>query len=169
MESASNPRIVRSAHRQGYFPDFTTQASNHSDVVLKDSSELEGFLASSATAEYSSSPLMADYRAALAKYVPGGIRASFGALTWAGGKMLEKVAARFPSGAVTSNDFLEGLYSLRGETAGGLLPPIAFARDQGHAATNHCIVPVRLTKGQWVAPKGSDNFVCDPEWKPVMS
>ena len=47
---------------------------------------------------------MADYVAALSRYVPGGIKAGIGLLGWAAGKLIERIAGSFPDGTVTSTD-----------------------------------------------------------------
>lgn len=167
MSIDANLRIARSAHRQGYFPVMSTQQAMSDDRVLTfPAEEIEGFLIGSQTAQYSTSPKMADFRSAMARYVPKGIKASMAGASWASGKLLEAMAGRFSGGAITSNDVLEGLYSLKGETAGGILPPMAFKRDQGHGDTNRCVFLVRIEKGTFTTPKG-DQYVCDPDWKPV--
>ena len=55
---------------------------------------------------------------------------------------------------------------LRPETAGGIFPPLAFVKGKGHAATNQCVVPVKVVGGQF-KPLSDDQFSCAPGWKPV--
>lgn len=166
MENASAIRIVRSARRQGYNPLFSSQYNPHDETFLKNGgSDVEGFLLEARTAPWSTSPLMADLRAALPKYVPGALFSDHTATSWVAGKLLEKIATRFPA-TVTSNDVLEGLYSLRGETLGGLLPPITYKRDQGHVDTNQCGIPMTVKNGKFVTLNG-EVFSCARWWKPA--
>jgi branched-chain amino acid transport system substrate-binding protein len=89
-----------------------------------------------------------------------------GSVVWAAGKLLEKAAERF-SARPTAGDVLEGLYALKGETLGGRLPPLTFARGRGHADTNTCHVPMIVKGGQVVPLIGPAHFSCTPGWKPV--
>jgi branched-chain amino acid transport system substrate-binding protein len=84
---------------------------------------------------------------------------------WAAGKLLEKMAAGYPAGPVSSNDILEGLYALRGESLDGMIAPLTYERDKGHQNTNQCDIPIIVKDGKFVAPNG-DKFSCAPWWKP---
>jgi branched-chain amino acid transport system substrate-binding protein len=164
MDNASTLRIARSMSRQGWTAPYSSQFSNHDERVLKNGGrDVEGFLISGATAPWSSSPLMADYRAAIDRFVSGGVKSDFGAGAWVGGKLMELIAARFGD-AVTSDDFLKGLYSLKEETLGGRIAPTTFV-EGSHDRTNLCMVPIVVKNGAFVAPHG-DKFFCAPGWKP---
>jgi branched-chain amino acid transport system substrate-binding protein len=164
MDNASTLRIARSMSRQGWSAPYSSQFSNHDERVLKNGGrDVEGFLISGATAPWSSSPLMADYRAAIDRYVSGGVKSDFGAGAWVGGKLMELIAARFGD-TVTSDDFLQGLYGLKEETLGGRIAPTTFAQGS-HDRTNLCMVPIVVKNGAFVAPHG-DKFFCAPGWKP---
>jgi len=110
------------------------------------------------------SPKFADYVAALDRYAPGAIKGNLGQVVWVAGKLMEKIATGFPANP-TKDDFLAGLYALRGETLGGLLPPLTYIEGKGSALTNLCTVPILVDKNRFVTPKG-DSFVCAPGWKP---
>lgn len=75
------------------------------------------------------------------------------------------LAKRFPANP-TSAHFLDALHSLRGETVGGIFPPLAFARGKGHADTNQCVIPVKVVDGKF-QPSSDDRFSCAPGWRPV--
>ncbi|MCA1845632.1 MAG: hypothetical protein LC792_21045, partial [Actinobacteria bacterium] len=115
---------------------------------------------------YNTAPQLADYRAAMDRFVPGGIKSGFGGEMWGAGKLLEVLAKSLPADP-TSADFLDALYALRGETVGGIFPPIAFKRGTGHGDTNPCIIPVKVEGRQFV-PASNDQFFCPPGWKPVQ-
>jgi len=149
-------RVVRSAERQGWKPVFggsfafdTTDAEQASDI-------LDGLLTSSLTLDFSASPKMADYRQAVARYVPGGKLGGQGANAWAQGKLLE-AAARKVTGPLTSAALIDGLDRLSGETLGGIVPPQTFPKGKPHF--NPCIVPIKLAGGHLTEPLG-ETFVC---------
>ena len=166
---AENPttiRVARSAHRQNWNPIIATQQGGSDERFLRDGgADVEGALISHTTASWYDSPLMADYRDAMARYVPGGARGGMGANVWVAGKLIEKLAERFgphPSSA----DFLNGLYSLHGETLGGRIPPTTYVRGKGNADINLCSVTARVEGGKWVELKGPNTFSCAPGWRP---
>ncbi|HEV7862577.1 MAG TPA: hypothetical protein VGR20_07750, partial [Acidimicrobiia bacterium] len=98
-------------------------------------------------------------------YLPDGELSTLGAEMWGSGKLIEILARSFPANP-TSADFLTALYALRGETVGGIFPPLAFTRGTGHAATNQCVIPVKVVAGKFV-PQSDDQFSCAPGWRPV--
>jgi branched-chain amino acid transport system substrate-binding protein len=150
-------RIIRSAGRQGWKPTFggsfafdTADAEQAGDV-------LEGVLTSSLTLNWSASPKMADYRDAVARFVPGGKLGGQGGNAWAQGKLIE-AAARQVTGPLTSAALIDGLDRLVDETLGGIVPPQRFPKGKPHY--NPCIVPIKITGGKLTQPLG-ERFVCD--------
>jgi len=167
VDNASTTRIARNAHRQDYHPDIVTQHGYSEDRALRDAgADAEGILLSTGVAEWSTAPIMADYRDAMNRFVPDGIRGGPGANVWVAGIMLERLARQFPPEPTTA-DVLEALYALRGETLGGRIPPTAYKPGVGHGDTVVCAVPVRVAAGKFEAPQGPQNFVCAPGWEPV--
>jgi branched-chain amino acid transport system substrate-binding protein len=164
-DNATTVRVARSAHRQNYRPVVSTQQSaNEDSFIALGGADVEGTLVAAVVPDYATSPKLADYRAAMTRHVPGGRRGSFSAQTWAAGKLLEAAAARFAD-TVRAADVLEGLYSLRNEDLGGLVPPMNFVRGEGHGGVNQCIIPARIEGGGFVYPHG-DRFFCPPGFKP---
>ena len=164
-DNASTIRILRTMRRQGWDAVLSTQVSAHDERFIKDGgADVEGTVVSSGVAPWSTSPKVADYTTALRRYVPGGVLSDVGTIIWAGGKLLEKIASRFGA-QVTNTDILEGLYSLRQETLGGIIAPTTWVRGP-HAETNLCIIPMKIQGGKFVAPNG-DTFACQPGWKPA--
>jgi branched-chain amino acid transport system substrate-binding protein len=166
---ADNPtiiRILRSAHRQGYKPQMSTPTSSYEPRFIRSGADdVEGTVVASSTVPWSTSPRLADYRAAMARFLPDGELSTLGAEMWGSGKLIELLARRFPANPASA-DFLDGLYALRGETVGGIFPPLAFVKGKGHAATNQCVVPVKVVAGQF-KPLSDDQFSCAPGWRPV--
>jgi branched-chain amino acid transport system substrate-binding protein len=164
-DGATSIRVLRSMKRQGWNPAFSAQPSHHEDRFLKEGgADVEGILVSSVTPPYNDSPLMADYRAAMDRWAPGGVRSSLGAGSgFLAGKMLEKISVRFGD-TVTTTDILEGLYALRSETLDGRIYPVTYPRNAPHDRLNVCIVPLAIKGGKYVAPKG-DGYACAPGFK----
>lgn len=159
IDNTAAVRMARSAHRQGYFPEIVIQYSGLDDRTTQaGGDELEGALIGGGM-PYWGSPKMADYKAAMARYAPSGIKASIGMNVWGAGKLMEKIAATFPAQQVSSEDFLRGLYGLRDETLGGLIPPLTYREGKG--TENECIIPIKFTKNSFVAPNG-DTWMCPP-------
>jgi branched-chain amino acid transport system substrate-binding protein len=159
-------RMVRSSKRQNWAPVYSAQYASHDERFLKNGgADIDGILIGASMPHWDS-PKLSDYRAALQRYVPGGIKASYGELAWAAGKLLEVISKGFGD-KPTSPDFLRGLYALRGETLGGLVPPLSYREGQGSDQSNRCIVPLRVEGGKFV-PKKGDAFTCEPGWQPVQ-
>jgi len=107
---------------------------------------------------------MQSYREAMQQYQPGVPLSGWGSDVFVEGALLQKIAPQLPANP-TSGDFVAAMYSLHGETLGGLLPGITFNRGE-HVDVNHCIVPGQLKDGHFVPHDLSESFVCDPGWKP---
>ena len=160
MDNPSLLRIKRAAKRQGWEPLISTAWSSLDERFIKDGGpETEGVLVSSPLATWTS-PRMADYLAAMSRYVPGGVRAGLGVTAWAGGKLIERVASVFPDGPVASSDFLRGLYSLKDETLGGIAAPMTFQPGQPKQEVT-CVILTKVEGGRFV-PKTGDNYFCPP-------
>jgi branched-chain amino acid transport system substrate-binding protein len=166
---SDNPTVVRmasSAKRQGWDTVISANHATHETRFLEFGSAADGILTGSIVAPWDSSPKMADYRAAMDRWVPGGVKASLGAQTWVLGKVLELIAPRFGA-EVTSQQILDGLHSLDRETLGGIIPPTTWRPGVGHADTNQCTIPIRVEKGRFLTPFGEE-FRCAPGWQPIV-
>jgi branched-chain amino acid transport system substrate-binding protein len=164
MDSASVGRIARNAAQQNYSPILAGTYNLGIQATLDQGPVLNGLLLASRTPAYTTSPLLKDYRDSMARYQPGKVTGDVGAGAFVVGALLEKYAAKFlGKKTVTSQDFLDLLYSLKDEKLGGLLPGITFARTDDRTQTNRCIAPVRLENGAFLQRGG---FVCAPDWKP---
>ena len=159
-------RIAKSAHRQGWDVQLATQhGGDDSRFVSDGGADIEGTVYTSPVANWATSPLMADYREAMARYVPQGILGSLSETSWVTGKLLETIAGGFPE-KPSSGDVLRALYALNGETLGGLIPPLGYVKDRGTDEESVCIVPLRVDKAKFVPWKG-DDYLCAPGWQPI--
>ena len=167
-ENATLIRMARSAHRQDYRPLFVGTHSSHQDSFIASGGEdVEGAVVAASVPEYGTSPKLADYRAAMGRFAPGAPRGSLGAQAWVAGKMIEHLVGLIGDRPVEPASFVDALYSLRGETLGGLLPPTTYVPGQGHDLTAQCVVGLVIQGGRYVAPRG-DDYVCAPGWRPVQ-
>jgi branched-chain amino acid transport system substrate-binding protein len=166
VDSASVARLAQSAHRQGYNPIFSGTYNLNQDLIYAGGKDVEGLLLTSRTPPWDSSPRMQFYRDAMDRYQPKAYRGDLGGGVFVAGKLLEEKIGPFITEPPATAQILEGLYSLRNETLGGLLPGVGFIHGE-HFGTNQCVVPVKLTGGKFVAHDAAESFVCAPGWKPV--
>jgi branched-chain amino acid transport system substrate-binding protein len=166
-DNATAVRAARSAHRQDYHPTISIQQAGFDDGLLTGGEDVEGVVTAGIVPDHNTSPKLADFRAAMARYLPDARKATLGAGAWTAGKLVELLGRSMPP-APASADFLTALHGLRGETLGGLQPPLTYEAGKGHAQTNLCVIPVVVRSGKFVAP-GGDEFSCAPGWKPVAA
>jgi branched-chain amino acid transport system substrate-binding protein len=157
VDVASMLRYIRAAQRQGWKPVFSGSFAFDTQDAERAGADAEGLLAFSGTANFSGSERMADYRAAVSRFVPGGVLGGPGAHAWAQGRLLQAATRSLPD-QVTSAVIVAGLLGLRDENLGGIVPPLTFP-DGPHRDVNRCIVPIRLAGGRWTQPLGHE-FVC---------
>jgi branched-chain amino acid transport system substrate-binding protein len=165
-DNATVVRIIRSANQQGWKPVISTQGGSHDERFLKDGGkDVEG-VTMGAFFPHWTAPFLADYLSALDRFVPGAIKGTFSIQGWAEGKLMESLARTFPPGPVSSADVLKSLYALRGETLGGLTPPLSYREGQPNEDANHCAVAMIVQNGTFV-PK-SNQYECVPGWHPIQ-
>jgi branched-chain amino acid transport system substrate-binding protein len=155
-------RVARSAHRQGWSPVVTGTYTANAEVVQQP--DAEGVLGIAATVPYRSSPKMRPYLDAVARYVPDGALGGYGATAWVQDKLIERLSAGFADRNPTTADYLDALYALKGETIGGLVPPITFNKGP-HAHVNMCGYPIKVVNAKLTAPLG-ENYVCAKGYQP---
>jgi branched-chain amino acid transport system substrate-binding protein len=161
-DSATMIRVIRSAQRQDYQPVFSgTWSFNVDSFGKSEGSDVEGVLSVSSTAPYTTSPKAKPYLDAMARYQPGAPKGNFGMTAFSTGLLLERMAAGFGP-TVTTPAFLDAIFALKGETVGGLFPPITFHRDLP-VNRQLCMVPLRFT-GERFVPLDGDRFVCPEEY-----
>jgi branched-chain amino acid transport system substrate-binding protein len=149
-------RVARSAKRQGWSPVVTGTYTANAEVVQQP--DAEGVLGMAATVPYRSSPKMVPYLEAVKRYVPDGALGGYGATAWVQLKLIERLSVGFADRNPTTQDYLDALYALKGETIGGLVPPITFNKGP-HAHVNMCGYPIKVVNAKLTAPLG-ENFVC---------
>lgn len=153
LDTASLGRLSAQCARQLYRPTYAIVGQGVEDH-LKKNSNLEGTVAFSPVFPYiqSGTPATDEYQAAF-KAFAGSLTSGPGpTLGWTSGKLLEKVGP-FLSEPVTSQQILHGLWSLRGDTLGGLTAPLTFNKDQPPQVKT-CWFDMTIRNGAWVSPDG---------------
>lgn len=161
IENSGIIRVARDAHRQNYFPLISGQFSSHDERFAKNGGkDVEGVVLGGGSVGWDS-PLLADMRAAVKRHVPDAVMSSSLGRAWVAGKLVERAAALAGLPAQpTSADLLRGIYALKGENLGGLIPPVTFT--EGRPYENHCVVPFLIEPGGKYRPKDGDNWSCPP-------
>jgi branched-chain amino acid transport system substrate-binding protein len=157
-------RVGQSAHRQSYRPVLSaTHNMQHRDVFAYQA-DLDGLLSYSRIPPYDS-PKMADYRRAMSLYQPKAPLGELGGAGYVMGKLLEARIGPLLDDDPTPAELTEAMYSLHGETLGGILPPITFPRAKDRSEVNLCVIPVTFKGGKFVTSP-AESFICAPGWKP---
>lgn len=106
-------------------------------------------------------PGIVAFRQAMSKFAPS-LNLDGSAVTgWVAGKLLERAGRNLD--APTSQNILEGLWSINGDDLDGLTGPLTFpkdAKDNGHTM-QLCFWTVQVKDGKWTAP-GAGARECKP-------
>jgi len=165
VDNFSMIRVKRSADRQNYHPVISFQYLGHSERFLEQGGkDLDGILIGGMWPHWTS-PKLADYREAVARFGQGVAKGSTSIAAYEGGKLLELISKSFPANP-TSQDVINGLYGLNGETLGGLMPPLTYIPGQPSDSANLCVIPFKIDNGEFITKDG-DNYTCAPGWKPA--
>jgi branched-chain amino acid transport system substrate-binding protein len=152
--STGIPSVARSCSQQGYKPQYVTGSLAVSTALANDPL-LEGMLAPQQWFPWiaADTPATQQYQQVLATYAPDIVSSPDAASAWVSAQLFA-AAARAAGPKVTSASLLDGLYSLRGDTLGGLTVPLTFPRNAPTPAQD-CYFAVQIKGGKWVAPQGS--------------
>ena len=153
-------RIANSCGRQTYKPKWTTSAA---DDRMAKSPDFDGALSATQAFPWflrSGAPGIDEYVAALTKYAPNRLTDgnSLQATAWASAKIFELAAQKVADQPTTQN-ILDGLWSIKGATIGGMAPGGAartYTREQPTPDT-YCVFPAQVQGGKWT---GSLTPVC---------
>ena len=152
---------VADCAKQGYTP---TDVVDGSAVALSDTSTpglRDNLLAIQSDIPFSvtANPGMKAMRAALHQYAPSVLTSpSFGetiVFQWVSGQLLAaaiRAAHVSSSETVTSTEIKTGLFSLHGDTLGGMAPPLTFKKGAAHPV--NCWFWMRLHGGVFTTPYG---------------
>ena len=154
VDSTALSRFARSCFQQGFKVPIVTASLATIASTTKDPN-LEGLLSPVGTFPYVANDLPAEreYAAALARYAPTLEQASSTSAVWTSGALLREISKSLPA-TVTSADLLKGLYQIKGNTLGGIAPPLTFV--EGKPAPDFtCYFIQKIVGGKFTAPQGS--------------
>lgn len=144
-------RAAASCARQGYRPNFATASAIVADR-LKDDPNFEGLVAPSQVFPWyqTGTPATDEYQQAMRTYGKDVVPGAAAPVGWVAGKLMERAAANLPE-PPTSAAILEGLWSLKADTLGGITAPLTFVRDRPPTPIS-CWFNMAIRKGAWVSP-----------------
>jgi branched-chain amino acid transport system substrate-binding protein len=147
-------RLLASCSRQGYSPILGLTGSEVEDQMKTDAN-MEGALAMSSVFPYfqTGTPATDEFQAAIAKFAPQQARGVGPATGWTTGKLFEKAAAAMPE-PPTTEAILRGLWSLRGDTLGGITQPLTFHEGQNSPRDPACWFAMQVSNKKWISPDG---------------
>jgi branched-chain amino acid transport system substrate-binding protein len=159
-DGATARRVAVSCARQGYRPilSIAGPAVDERLTGRGPNEVLEGALGTVVTFPYVLHDTAAtkEFRTAMTRFGTGEALSAAAAQGWVSAKLFERAAAG--ADPLTSERILDGLWSLSGETLGGLTAPRTFIREKKNPDVR-CFFVMKLTGGAWTAPRGSE-LVC---------
>ena len=150
MDTNTIGRVAASCARQSYRPTIAASGQLLA-AFMEEDPNLDGMVASFAVVPWfaAGTPATDALRNGLARFakdVPL-YQAVWG---WVSGKLLEKAGANLPE-PPTTEAILNGLWSIKDDTLGGLTMPLTFVRDEKPKGLA-CGYDVVLQRGRWVSP-----------------
>ena len=153
MDTNSVLRVAAACARQGFNPIYGVGSANTVEA-MRESPSFDGLAGTALTFPYfqTGTPATDEFAAAVKAHGSGlevGLSTAAG---WAAGKLLERAATALLEPPTTAA-LLDGLWSMRAETLGGLVMPLTFTRDRP-APRQICWFPYTVRAGAWVSPDG---------------
>lgn len=154
LDGNSVARVAASCARQNYRPLFSVFGAIAFDK-MKDNKDLDGLTVNANGFPYfiCGDPAATEFCDAQRKYGPVQVYGIGNSIGWTAAKAFELAARNVPDSSVTSADILNGLWSFKNETVGGLTHPLTFTKGQ-NAPRMPCWWQLVLDKGKWTAPNG---------------
>jgi branched-chain amino acid transport system substrate-binding protein len=149
MDRNSAQRVARGCNNVGYRPVILLSQTVETDSLATDPN-LQGGVGVSLVAPWfdTANPAVAEFRKAMATYAPGVDMSGTPIVGWAAAKLLER-ALRGQTGTITPASILAGLWTIKGDTLGGLTPPLTYVKDQP-AARYVCYWPLLIQDKKFV-------------------
>ena len=142
-------RMANDCAAQGYNPLYAADSIAVSATIASNP-HLNGLIAGQTNFPWvdSYTPAQALYQQAVKTYDPGLVGSASTAAEWASG-MLAVAADKYLTATPTSAEFLQGLWSIKGDDLGGLSPPLTFNQN-APATPSNCFFLMTLQNGQFV-------------------
>ena len=154
-------RIAAACARQGYRPVLSTFSTVAADAMKTDANLDGHMVASSPVFPYfqSGTPATDEFQQAL-RTLGRGLQVGVGtAVGWTAGKLMERATTALTE-PPTSQAILAGLWSVKGDTLGGLGPPLSFTENRPPEAPG-CWFNLALAGRTWRSPD-ANRLNCGP-------
>jgi branched-chain amino acid transport system substrate-binding protein len=152
FDSQSYGRVARSCASVGYKPMFSLVPNATNNIV--EIKEMEGAVITSIVLPWfdTSHPAIAEMYQAMKRYTPRAQADTEAGLAWSSAELFRRAATGRLSAVPTSQEVLDGLWSLKGETLGGLTYPLTFTKGQ-NAEVKSCWWLVVIAHGAFTSPR----------------
>jgi branched-chain amino acid transport system substrate-binding protein len=151
FDSQSYGRVAKSCSSVGYKPIFSLVPNVTNNVAgIK---EMEGAVITAIVKPWfdTSHPGIAAMHTAMKQYTPRAQSDNEAGLAWTSAVLFERAATGHLSATPTAQDVLNGLWSLKNETLGGLTYPITFTKGQ-NAPVKSCWWVAMVRDGRFTSP-----------------
>jgi branched-chain amino acid transport system substrate-binding protein len=148
-------RLIASCKSQGYTPLWVDNPQNWNDKELSNSVWNGLAFGADAPLWFGTGPGTADFLAAMAKYEPTAILNTSTTSGWFAGEVFAAaIKAAAPTGDVTSQTVLDGMYKLGANfDLGGAIAPVTYTKGKP-AVQADCAWYANVKDGKLVAPEG---------------
>ena len=153
MDPNTVGRIAASCARQNSHPTIALMGTALAAFMERDPN-LDGLVAHTTIVPWftSGTPATDEFQSAMAQF--GKDVSPYTAVWgWVSGKLLEKAGANLPEPPTTAA-ILDGLWSIKDDTLGGMTMPLTFVRDEKPKGLA-CGYDIFVQKGRWVSPDNS--------------
>jgi len=153
MDAGSMSRLGRSCANQDYHPELLGGGAMAGPKHTEDPNITELYTSYNVVPWIVSDlPAVAEYRSAVQEF--GEPIWPTSGVVWADGMLLRAASVKIPADNPSPQDVLNGLYSLKNETLGGLIQPATFSPDQKSRGSS-CYFPLVIKDKKWLAPLGA--------------
>jgi branched-chain amino acid transport system substrate-binding protein len=151
FDSQSYGRVAKSCSSVGYKPIFSLVPNVTNNIA--DIKEMEGAVITAIVKPWfdTSHPGIAAMHAAMKQYTPRAQPDNEAGLAWTSAVLFERAATGHLSATPTAQDILNGLWSLKDETLGGLTYPLTFTKGQ-NAPVKSCWWVAMIRDGRFTSP-----------------
>jgi branched-chain amino acid transport system substrate-binding protein len=151
LDGSSDARAAQDCSVQGFNPLYFTISIGVTPAIQQ-VPQLNGLLLGANDFPWidNYTPAQQEFHQALAQYDPGAASSIVGssASAWASGELVV-AASKYLGTQPTSSQLFEGLWSIKGDTLGGLAPPLTFT-ENGYPSIGKCYWVMKLQNGNWI-------------------
>ncbi|HWH28278.1 MAG TPA: ABC transporter substrate-binding protein, partial [Mycobacteriales bacterium] len=146
-------RVAASCARQGYKPQYIN-TGNTVNGPQEQNPNLAGMITTQNWFGWATTTgAAAEYQEAMKRYAPDLPSTAGTASVWAAGQLLARALRDVGPEPVTSQVILDRLWSLKGETLGGLAPELTFSKGKPTVAAR-CYFVQQIKGGRWTPLDG---------------